>query len=75
MKDPGGYAHNPKYHIELLYDSIEALNAEVEEGVDLSFANRNDPGHFDATAEARGTPIAYGESAYPVLLCGYQRKR
>lgn len=52
LKDPGGYAHNPKYHIELLYDSIEALNAELEEGVDLSFAHRNDPGHFDATAEA-----------------------
>ncbi len=52
LKDTGGYAHNPKYHIELLYDSIEALNVELEEGVDLSFANRNDPGHFDATAEA-----------------------
>src|SRR5690606_13659561 len=26
LKDPGAYAHNPKYHIELLYDSIEALN-------------------------------------------------
>jgi len=52
QKDPGGYAHNPKYHIELLFDSIEALNAEMAEGVDLSFANRNDPGHFDATAEA-----------------------
>ena len=22
LKDPGGYAHNGKYHIELLYDSI-----------------------------------------------------
>lgn len=52
LKDPGAYAHNPKYHIELLYDSIEALNTEISQVVDLSEAWRNDPGHFDATAEA-----------------------
>ena len=53
QKDPGGYTHNPKYHIELLYDSIEALNAQMGgDGVDLSTAWRNDPGHFDATAES-----------------------
>lgn len=50
-KDPGAFAHNPKYHIELLYDSIEALNAEISQVVDLSLASRNDPGHFDATGE------------------------
>jgi ferredoxin len=52
LKDPGNYAHNAKYHIELLYDSIEVLNMQMDEGVDLSLAHRDDPGHFDATAEA-----------------------
>ncbi|MCL4249418.1 MAG: hypothetical protein KJ065_14830 [Anaerolineae bacterium] len=51
-KDPGGFAHNPTYHIELLYDSIESLNAQVSDPVDLTFASRTDPGHFDVTAEA-----------------------
>lgn len=52
QKDPGGYAHNPKYHINLLFDSIEMLNAEISEPVDMAEAHRNDPGHFDFTAEA-----------------------
>lgn len=52
QKDPGGYAHNPKYYIELLYDSIEALNTELGGGVDLTLAQRDDPGHFSASAEA-----------------------
>lgn len=45
-KDPGGFAHNAKYMISLLYDSIEDL------GGDVSALHRNDPGHFDGTAEA-----------------------
>jgi ferredoxin len=52
LKDPGGYAHNPTYHIQLLFDSITALNAEISDPVDLEFAQRTDPGHFDTTAEA-----------------------
>lgn len=52
LKDPGGYAHNPKYHIQLLFDSIQSLNASVSEQVDMGEAARNDPGHFDSTAEA-----------------------
>ncbi|MBZ0294482.1 MAG: cytochrome c family protein [Anaerolineae bacterium] len=51
LKDPGGFAHNPSYHIELLYDTIEMLNAQVGEGVDLSQAARNDLGHFDTASE------------------------
>jgi hypothetical protein len=51
LKDPGNYAHNAKYHIELLYDSIQVLSEQLQE-VDISALNRNDPGHFDATAEA-----------------------
>lgn len=52
LKDPGGYAHNAKYIIQLLYDSIETLNEELSSPVDLTSAHRNDPGHFDGTAEA-----------------------
>lgn len=52
LKDPGSFAHNAKYHIQLLYDSIESLNGALAEPVDLSTAHRNDAGHFDATAEA-----------------------
>ena len=52
MKDPGAFAHNGKYIIELLYDSIADLNSKLSTPVDLSAANRNDAGHFDASAEA-----------------------
>lgn len=51
-KDPGGFAHNPKYHIQLLFDSIQSLNAAIGEQVDMAEAHRNDPGHFDSTATA-----------------------
>ncbi|MEO0562606.1 MAG: hypothetical protein AAF125_10850 [Chloroflexota bacterium] len=47
QKDPGGYAHNPDYHIQLLFDSITALNEELgEDGADLSGASRSASGHF-----------------------------
>jgi hypothetical protein len=52
-KDPGDYAHNPRYHIQLMYDTIEALNAELGgEGVDLASASRDGRGHFAFSAEA-----------------------
>ncbi|MEZ4670589.1 MAG: cytochrome c3 family protein [Anaerolineae bacterium] len=51
VKDPGGFAHNPKYIIELLYDSIDALNTQMTEPVDLSTASRDDIGHFAVTTE------------------------
>lgn len=51
LKDPGQFAHNAKYHIELLYDTIAALNAQLSEPVDLSMAHRDDPGHFNSTGE------------------------
>lgn len=51
QKDPGAFAHNAKYHIELLYDSIAVLNEEIGQPVDLSMASRDDPGHFDSTGE------------------------
>jgi len=51
LKDPGAYAHNGKYVIELLYDAIADINAKVPVA---NFANlvRNDAGHFDGAAEA-----------------------
>lgn len=45
-KDPGAFAHNAKYLIELLYDSIEDL------GGDVSTLTRTESGHFDGTGEA-----------------------
>ncbi len=52
VKDPGGFAHNPTYHIELLVDSINALNTALQEPIDIEDIRRNDPGHFDVTAQA-----------------------
>ncbi len=32
-KDPGAYAHNPRYALQLLYDSLESLSAKVPVGI------------------------------------------
>jgi hypothetical protein len=47
LKDPGNYSHGGKYHIELLYDSIEDLDESLVEGL-----TREDPGHFDGSSES-----------------------
>jgi hypothetical protein len=52
LKDHGGYAHGGKYHIQLLYDSIEDLNTALSSPVDLSAAQRIDHGHFAGSEEA-----------------------
>lgn len=54
VKDPGNFAHNAKYTIQLLYDSITDLNSAItDEGnkVDMTNAVRNDPGHFNGAGE------------------------
>lgn len=51
IKDPGAFAHNPKYVLELLYDSIDSLNASLQEPVDLAEMHRDDIGHFAMTSE------------------------
>ena len=51
-KDPGKFAHNAKYIIQLLHDSIADLNTKLAAPLDLSKAARNDAGHFDGTAMA-----------------------
>ena len=45
-KDPGKFAHGGKYAIQLLFDSIEDL------GADVSGLAREDAGHFAGDAEA-----------------------
>ena len=45
VKDPGAFAHNAKYIIELVYDSIEDL------GGDVSKFARDDAGHFAGNTE------------------------
>ncbi len=45
-KDPGAFAHNAKYIIELLYDSIADLNTKLSKPVDMSKMHRIDAGHF-----------------------------
>ena len=52
VKDPGAFAHNAKYVIELLYDSIADLNSALTSPVDLSKAHRIDAGHFAGTEMA-----------------------
>jgi|GEM_PF-57025 len=51
LKDTGAFAHNAKYVIEVLFDSIEDLNTAIDTPVALE-GERNDSGHFDSTAEA-----------------------
>jgi hypothetical protein len=51
IKDPGAFAHNPKYIIELLYDTIEDINTQISEPIDLSFNSRDDVGHFAVQTE------------------------
>ncbi len=52
VKDPGEFAHNAKYMIQLMYDSIEDLNSVLATPVDLTTAHRQDPGHFAGNTEA-----------------------
>ena len=52
IKDPGAFAHNPKYIIELLYDSIDSLNPVAEQPIDLT----------DAQPRRRGTLQHHGRT-------------
>ena len=52
--DPGKFAHNGKYIIQLLHDSIQDVNAALTTKLDVSKLVRNDQGHFNgASAAAR----------------------
>jgi predicted CXXCH cytochrome family protein len=52
IKDPGNFAHNAKYVMELLYDSITDVNVALAAKVDMSKATRTDFGHFNGASEA-----------------------
>ncbi len=52
VKDPGAFAHNAKYIIQLLYDSLADLNTQLSTPVDMSALHRIDAGHFAATEMA-----------------------
>jgi predicted CXXCH cytochrome family protein len=51
-KDPGAFAHNAKYIIELLFDSIQDVNTKLVAKIDMSRAVRTDFGHFNGASEA-----------------------
>jgi hypothetical protein len=50
-KDPGAFAHNAKYMIQLMYDSVEDLNLALG-SIDMTAMHREDPGHFAGSTEA-----------------------
>jgi hypothetical protein len=50
VKDPGAFAHNAKYIMQLLYDSTEDLNASLGT-IDMTAMQREDPGHFAGNTE------------------------
>jgi hypothetical protein len=52
LKDPGAYAHNPKYVIQLLFDSTADLNAVLTVPVEIGAAQRDDAGHFNSASES-----------------------
>lgn len=49
-KDPGAFAHNAKYVMELLFDSLADLNTVLTTTVGGP-VERNDPGHFNGSGE------------------------
>jgi hypothetical protein len=51
QKDPGKHAHGNKYIVQLLYDSIEDLNAALPTPVDMTAMHRDDAGHFAGNTE------------------------
>lgn len=51
-KDPGSFAHNGKYIIQLLYDAVSDLNTALTTPVAFANAVRNDSGHFNGASEA-----------------------
>ena len=51
-KDPGSFAHNAKYTIQLLHDALQDVNGAQTSPADLSALDRDDPGHFNGAGEA-----------------------
>jgi hypothetical protein len=51
VKDPGAFAHNAKYVMELLHDSTADLNTKLAKPIDMSKMARNDAAHFAGDTE------------------------
>jgi hypothetical protein len=68
-KDPGAFAHNARYHAELMYDSIASLNEALMTPVDLSMAHRNPPAHFDGASEPFRHWDSEGEVSAACVRC------
>lgn len=69
VKDPGAFAHNAKYVMELLHDSIEDLNGKISKQVDLAKLARDDAGHFAGDTEAFRHWDAEGEVPASCAKC------
>lgn len=69
VKDPGSFAHNGKYIIDLLSDSIDDLQTKMGGSLILSRTLRDDPGHFNATREAWRHWDAEGEVPAACARC------
>jgi hypothetical protein len=67
-KDPGAFAHNPRYHAELMYDSIMSLNEALPTPMEVAL-QRNPPGHFDGSGEAFRHWDADGEVPGSCVKC------
>jgi hypothetical protein len=69
VKDPGSFAHNSKYVVELLHDSIEDLNGKISKPVDLAKLARNDAGHFAGASMPFRDWDAEGEVPFRCAKC------
>jgi hypothetical protein len=68
-KDPGAFAHNAKYIMELLYDSIDDLNGKISKPVDMTKLARDDAGHFAGNTEPFRHWDAQGEVPADCAKC------
>jgi len=69
VKDPGDFAHNAKYIIELLYDSIDDLNGQISKPIDMTKLARDDAGHFAGNTEPFRHWDAQGEVPASCAKC------
>jgi hypothetical protein len=69
VKDPGAFAHNAKYIIELLYDSIDDLNGKISKPVEMGKLHRDDAAHFAGNTEPFRHWDAQGEVPFACAKC------
>ena len=71
MHEPGAWAHNPKYVIQVVFDTIKDLNTGLGANAVTtpSPMKRSFFGHFDATANPFRFRDSGGAMNYPCLRC------